>query len=56
MEFPEYIFEKITVGPLDVNCYVLGSKKDNTAIVIDAGGDPEKICVRKSTTFPYASF
>jgi glyoxylase-like metal-dependent hydrolase (beta-lactamase superfamily II) len=43
MEFPEYIFEKITVGPLDVNCYVLGSKKDNTAIVIDAGGDPEKI-------------
>lgn len=43
MKFSETIFETLTVGPLAVNCYIIGSKKDNTAIVIDAGGNPEEI-------------
>ena len=43
MILPEIIFETLTVGPLAVNCYIVGSKKDNTAIVIDAGGNPEEI-------------
>lgn len=34
--------ETINVGPLDVNCYIISSEKDN-AIIIDPGADPEKI-------------
>ena len=33
------IFERIVVGPLDVNCYVIGENKGGEAIVIDPGGD-----------------
>lgn len=43
MKLTNIIFETLTVGPLAVNCYIIGSKKDNTAIVIDAGGDHEEI-------------
>ena len=43
MKLPDIIFETLTVGSLAVNCYIVGSKKDNKAIVIDAGGDPEEI-------------
>lgn len=43
MKLPNLIFETLTVGPLAVNCYIIGSKKDNEAIVIDAGGDHEEI-------------
>src|SRR4030066_2145102 len=43
MKLPEIIFEMLTVGPLAVNCYIVGSRKDNTAIVIDAGGNPGEI-------------
>jgi len=43
MKLPDIIFETLTVGPLAVNCYIVGSKKNNTAIVIDAGGNPEEI-------------
>lgn len=43
MELPGIFFETLTVGPLEVNCYIIGSKKDNTAVVIDAGGNPEDI-------------
>ncbi|WKZ21715.1 MAG: MBL fold metallo-hydrolase [Candidatus Brocadiaceae baterium WH-1] len=42
-ELHNMIFETLTVGPLAVNCYIIGSKKDNTAVVIDAGGHPEEI-------------
>jgi hydroxyacylglutathione hydrolase len=42
-ELHNMIFETLTVGPLGVNCYIIGSKKDNTAVVIDAGGDQEEI-------------
>lgn len=41
---PDTVFQTLTVGPLEVNCYIIGSKKDDSAIVIDAGGNPEEIC------------
>ncbi|MCE7911758.1 MAG: MBL fold metallo-hydrolase [Candidatus Brocadia sp.] len=37
------IFETLAVGPLAVNCFIIGSKKDNKAVVIDAGGDHKEI-------------
>lgn len=43
MKLPDIIFETLTVGPLAVNCFIVGSKKDKTAIVIDAGGNPHEI-------------
>lgn len=43
MNLPDIIFETLAVGPLAVNCFIIGSKKDNKAIVIDAGGDHEEI-------------
>lgn len=43
MKLPNIIFETLTVGPLAVNCYIVGSKKDGVAIVVDAGGDHEEI-------------
>ncbi|MBW2623091.1 MAG: MBL fold metallo-hydrolase [Deltaproteobacteria bacterium] len=33
----------MTVGPLKVNCYILGDEQSGQAIVIDPGGDAEKI-------------
>ncbi|MDD5284701.1 MAG: MBL fold metallo-hydrolase [Desulfuromonadaceae bacterium] len=43
------IFEQIAVGPLSVNCYVLGCEKSHDGIVVDPGGDVELIkqAVRK---------
>ncbi|TVM00908.1 MAG: MBL fold metallo-hydrolase [Candidatus Brocadia sp. WS118] len=43
MKLPNIIFETLPVGPLAVNCYIIGSKKDHNAVVIDAGGDHEEI-------------
>lgn len=43
MKVPEIIFESLAVGPLAVNCYIIGSKEAKAAIVIDAGGDHEEI-------------
>jgi glyoxylase-like metal-dependent hydrolase (beta-lactamase superfamily II) len=43
MNLPDIIFETLTVGPLDVNAYIIGSRKTNAAVVIDAGGEPEEI-------------
>lgn len=43
MKLPDIIFETLAVGPLAVNCFIIGSKKDNKAVVIDAGGDHEEI-------------
>lgn len=37
------IFESVPVGPLSVNCYILGCKNSREGIVIDPGGDFEKI-------------
>lgn len=33
------IFEQLAVGPLAVNCYVLGDEYDKEAVVIDPGGN-----------------
>jgi len=40
------IIETIPVGPLKVNCYLIGSEKTGEAAVIDAGGDAEFILGR----------
>lgn len=37
------IFEEIVVGPLAVNCFVLGCEKTKEGIVVDPGGDVELI-------------
>lgn len=37
------ILEKIVVGPMQVNCYILSSPGTSEAIVIDPGAEPEKI-------------
>jgi len=43
MNSQNIIFETLEVGPLAVNCYIIGSKEDNTAVVIDAGGNADEI-------------
>ena len=43
MKSDNIIFKTLAVGPLAVNCYIIGSKKDKSAIVIDAGGNHEDI-------------
>lgn len=43
MKSDNLIFDVLTVGPLEVNCYIIGSKKDKTAVVFDAGGNTEDI-------------
>ncbi|HEY3309565.1 MAG TPA: MBL fold metallo-hydrolase [Desulfuromonadaceae bacterium] len=37
------IFEIVVVGPLEVNCFILGCKETGEGIVVDAGGDADKI-------------
>lgn len=37
------IFETIAVGPLSVNCYILGCEKNGEGIVIDPGGNVAEI-------------
>ena len=37
------IFGSLVVGPLQVNCYILGCEETREAIVIDAGGDVDSI-------------
>lgn len=37
------IFEEIAVGPLSVNCFVLGCERSLDGIVVDPGGDVELI-------------
>jgi glyoxylase-like metal-dependent hydrolase (beta-lactamase superfamily II) len=43
------IFEEIAVGPLSVNCFVIGCESSHEGIVVDPGGDVELIeqAVRK---------
>jgi len=36
-------YEKLTVGPLDVNCYILWDERSNEAMIIDPGAEPERI-------------
>src|ERR1035437_363367 len=37
------IFESIAVGPLSVNCFVVGCEQSREGIVVDPGGDAELI-------------
>ncbi|MCI0495020.1 MBL fold metallo-hydrolase [candidate division KSB1 bacterium] len=37
------IFETVVVGPLGVNCYIIGCEKSNEAAVIDPGDEIHKI-------------
>jgi hydroxyacylglutathione hydrolase len=37
------IVKTLAVGPLEVNCYIIGDEKSGKAMVIDAGGDAEEI-------------
>jgi len=37
------IFERISVGSMDVNCYVLASGEGGKAVIIDPGDDEQKI-------------
>ncbi len=37
------IFEEIVVGPLSVNCFVLGCERTREGVVVDPGGDVELI-------------
>ncbi|MFH1854032.1 MAG: MBL fold metallo-hydrolase [Candidatus Omnitrophota bacterium] len=37
------IIKKITVGPMETNCYIAGDESTREAVVIDPGGDYNKI-------------
>jgi glyoxylase-like metal-dependent hydrolase (beta-lactamase superfamily II) len=37
------IFETLIVGPLAVNCFILGCASSSEGVVIDPGGEPDKI-------------
>jgi glyoxylase-like metal-dependent hydrolase (beta-lactamase superfamily II) len=37
------IFETIVVGPLGVNCFILGCEESKEGIVVDPGAEPDKI-------------
>ncbi|HIJ86513.1 MAG TPA: MBL fold metallo-hydrolase [Desulfuromonadales bacterium] len=37
------IFESTAVGPLEVNCYIVGCEQSREGIVVDPGGNVEKI-------------
>lgn len=40
------IIETIPVGPLQVNCYVVGCEESGEGVVIDAGGSVERLLAR----------
>ena len=37
------IFEILPVGPLSANCFILGCEESREGVVVDPGGDPERI-------------
>ncbi|BCS56012.1 MBL fold metallo-hydrolase [Geobacter sp. SVR] len=37
------IFEIVVVGPLAVNCYLLGCEETGEGLIVDAGGDADRI-------------
>ena len=50
------IIETLPVGMIQTNCYVVGCEKTNLGLVIDPGGDPERILVaveRNNLTVKY---
>ena len=43
MVIPNLIFETFPVGPLQCNCSIIGDPRTRKAIIVDPGGDSEKI-------------
>lgn len=41
--FGTMIFEVLVVGPLEVNCFILGCEETREGVVVDAGGDAARI-------------
>ena len=37
------IFETVVVGPLEVNCFILGCETTREGVIVDPGSDPEKV-------------
>ena len=37
------IIESLAVGPIQANCYILGCEKTREAVVIDPGGEADRI-------------
>jgi len=37
------ILKKLIVGPISTNCYIFGSENDSKAVIIDPGGDSDRI-------------
>ena len=37
------IIESLTVGPIQANCYILGCEETREAVVIDPGGEADRI-------------
>jgi hydroxyacylglutathione hydrolase len=37
------IFEIVVVGPLEVNCFILGCEATREGVIVDPGSEPEKI-------------
>jgi len=37
------IFETLVVGPLGVNCFILGCEETKEGVVVDPGAEPEKV-------------
>ncbi|PPD58861.1 MBL fold metallo-hydrolase [Dehalogenimonas etheniformans] len=40
------IIERLVVGPIEANCYIVGDEKSKEGMVIDPGDDPEDIMLR----------
>ncbi len=40
------IFDVIVVGPLGVNCFIMGCEQTNQALVVDPGGDADRILAK----------
>jgi glyoxylase-like metal-dependent hydrolase (beta-lactamase superfamily II) len=37
------ILKRLTVGEFSANCYIVGSEKEKTGMIVDAGGDAGRI-------------
>lgn len=40
---PDFIVQKLEVGPMGANCYIVADKATNNAFLIDPGGEPDRI-------------
>ena len=40
---PDFNIQKLEVGPLGANCYIVSDKATKSAVLIDPGGEPGRI-------------